>query len=556
MPRTTPQTAYLAIADEVAEGADQNNKLLPLPASTERKHSAVPLNQNILGECNKPNSFRIPDVPKHEESKKRKFSESSLAQHLLGPSKISKIQQIYRQKTKSKTKEQLANIKSDLEQQELLLNKGQYPLVTQKLPQTLKIPVSTPITTVSSNGSKINLLQNINLQNSLSTVSDDQPDTVQDHYIVQKLNEQNYATPQTTNLSENSTNRLKFLTKSNNNIMFKSLTTSAGTNTNSDLQKTFKMCPSGRTVMKSVPTTGQKLIVVSNAQTVSSGSILQRTLTIPFVKNISVKNFDKFKIVTTTATPITLATSVVNTNNFNSVKHKVVTVRTNNTVNTGKKAFPLNQLQMLNRGSIKVLPLGGKILGKTSTSTTPSSMYFMNTMGNMQTSTKSINSLPLVSARKVAESIEEAQGTLSQNMELSGPESKINEKQKEDPHTFPNIFAKGNLVPVVEDYDAKIDEFHIQTVPMNSQETVVEVQCESEIRTDEIIQNMEMDRRGLVCLPEIECFISEAEIIDTSEKMLITDNPVNISHERQEMNIDVCEDKNDQQIDLSENKQD
>lgn len=100
MPRMAPQTAFSAIADELAENADQNNKQLPLPANTERKRSMIlQSNQNVSGECNKGSSFRVNEQPKHEEIRKRKFSENStLAQHLLGPTsnKISKIQQIYR----------------------------------------------------------------------------------------------------------------------------------------------------------------------------------------------------------------------------------------------------------------------------------------------------------------------------------------------------------------------------------------------------------------------------------------------------------------------------
>lgn len=100
MPRVAPQTAYSAIADEIADTASKNNKLLPNPSNTERKRPASLSTQSGITEINKPISFRMPDPPKPDDAKKRKLSlpveSSSLAQHLMGPPKMSKIQQIYR----------------------------------------------------------------------------------------------------------------------------------------------------------------------------------------------------------------------------------------------------------------------------------------------------------------------------------------------------------------------------------------------------------------------------------------------------------------------------
>lgn len=99
MLRSAPQTAYSAIADEVAENAFQCNKQLPLPATTERKRPAV-AQVSAGGQENIKNiPFRVPDPPKSEDSKKRKLQmnpeNSSLAQHLLSP-KFCRIQQLYR----------------------------------------------------------------------------------------------------------------------------------------------------------------------------------------------------------------------------------------------------------------------------------------------------------------------------------------------------------------------------------------------------------------------------------------------------------------------------
>lgn len=101
MPRVAPQTAYSAIADEVADNASKNNKLLPNPSSTERKRLASICTPSGISDVNKPISFRMPEPPKSEiDTRKRKLSipleGSSLAQHLMGPPKMSKIQQIYR----------------------------------------------------------------------------------------------------------------------------------------------------------------------------------------------------------------------------------------------------------------------------------------------------------------------------------------------------------------------------------------------------------------------------------------------------------------------------
>lgn len=100
MLRSAPQTAFSALADEVAETAYQCNRQLPLPSTTERKRQAVSqVNPNIQENTKTTIPFRVPDPPKSEETKKRKLQlnpeNSSLAQHLLSP-KFCRIQQLYR----------------------------------------------------------------------------------------------------------------------------------------------------------------------------------------------------------------------------------------------------------------------------------------------------------------------------------------------------------------------------------------------------------------------------------------------------------------------------
>lgn len=74
------------------------NNQIPSSQCTDRK-KIVNLNSFTLTDSGKP-PFRMPEPPKMDDIKKRKLSpgesSSCLAQHLLGPSKNSKIQQLYR----------------------------------------------------------------------------------------------------------------------------------------------------------------------------------------------------------------------------------------------------------------------------------------------------------------------------------------------------------------------------------------------------------------------------------------------------------------------------
>lgn len=100
MSRSAPHTAYSIIADDVADSVSLTNKQLLPPACTERKRSQNQHLQTSVPENNINLQFRVPEPPKTEECKKRKLpfctENCSAIQHLMGPPKISKIQQIYR----------------------------------------------------------------------------------------------------------------------------------------------------------------------------------------------------------------------------------------------------------------------------------------------------------------------------------------------------------------------------------------------------------------------------------------------------------------------------
>ena len=157
--------------------------------------------------------------------------------------------------------------------------------------------------------------------------------------------------------------------------------------------KITKVCTTRKT-LTAKGTIGQKLMVVSGPQTVTTSSILQRTLTVPFVKNISVKNIDKFKIVSTNSppnlqlqpltTPISAAAP--------PSKHKVAGVRSGSSV---KKVIPLSQFQVLNsKGNIKVLPFGGKIVSKSNVGLTSNTPVYIVNSNSMPCFTKSTTSAP------------------------------------------------------------------------------------------------------------------------------------------------------------------
>lgn len=96
--RVAPQTVYTSLADEMADMASLNNEKLPLPANTERKRRATSPHATDGNRTGL--HFRMPEPVKCDEGKKRKISfaleNSTLAQHLMGPSKSSRITEYYR----------------------------------------------------------------------------------------------------------------------------------------------------------------------------------------------------------------------------------------------------------------------------------------------------------------------------------------------------------------------------------------------------------------------------------------------------------------------------
>ncbi|XP_044268475.1 BRCA2-interacting transcriptional repressor EMSY [Tribolium madens] len=430
LPRMAPQTAYSAIADEAAETANQTNKQLPHPASTERKRTPVQPPVQTIPETSKAAQFRVPETPKIEDSKKRKLpictENSSLAQHLLGPPKMSRTQQIYRQRTKGAILKEQMKLK----------------------PQT-KIPFS-PIMQ-SSNGPKITT--NLVLPPSGE-------ETIEQ--IQNEINNYPQKSEAPSCSNENQAPRPKLLTttKPTQSLTFKQITT-PGT---SDI----KLCPK-KTITKPGTPLSQKLIVVSNAQTIHTSSILQKTLSIPLVKNISVKNFEKFKIVTTSTPQLVTAA-----NNINSLKHKVVTVKTNPTT---KKVIPLSLLN--SKGGIKVLPIGGKIVGKTTTTSSPP-LYIVNTVTPKATTPAAAETPPSPSKENGKSSV------LGDILKASGV--------------------------TTDDFDTQIEEFRIPNNHVTeeaSQEQVEQLEEEEQVTTHE---------KDLLILHEGEEVMEQSEIKSDSTK--------------------------------------
>lgn len=296
------------------------------------------------------------------------------------------LNHILRQRTKTKFKEQQQQLQQQ-QQQPLKIKQECDQKDPTKLfpssapgalnPQTnIKLPLSP-----QSSSPKINILQNI----SLPSVKEEAPETE----VHVEPNEEAHS-PQPSCSNENQAPKVQ------KPVLATIKTTQGLVLKPGDVQKSIKICPR-KSVTKSVGQ-GQKLIVVSSAQQVTS-SVLHKALTVPVVKNLSMKNFDKFKIVTSTTTVATVTTAVpiTTTRNLpNSIRHKVVTVRTN----TLAKKVSLSHLQVLNaKGSIKVLPFGGKIITKTTT--LPSTNLIL--VNSAENATKSVTSTPIIMTAKTQE---------------------------------------------------------------------------------------------------------------------------------------------------------
>lgn len=105
-------------------------------------------------------------------------------------------------------------------------------------------------------------------------------------------------------------------------------------------------------VAKKTISIGQKVIVVSNSQTIPTNSILQKTLSVPMNK-LTKLNLDNFKIIPNSQLP---PTSGLQLPNRNSPKPKLVTIKGT----SNKKLISLSKLQMLNaNANLKMVPYEG-----------------------------------------------------------------------------------------------------------------------------------------------------------------------------------------------------
>ncbi|XP_025831488.1 BRCA2-interacting transcriptional repressor EMSY isoform X2 [Agrilus planipennis] len=489
--RAVPQTAYSAIANQVADEASKNNELLPLPAYTERKRgSSFSQSTNAILESSKSVQFRVPDTVKTEESKKRKNSygiENSSIGHFMNAPKMSKIQQIYRQRTKAKMKEQQQLKLRQQEQEQKSYQRTQQTIHQKYNPafNQQKLPLSPqPPSSVSP---KINILQNISLSSPKSEETIEMIKNEVDSYMAQKAlaaEQNNVASQQPGCSNENeapkNVNNMKSTSQNYKYISSPTSVNDAGT-------KTVKVCPIRKTTAKTP--TGQKLIIVSNPQTITTPSILQRTLTIPFVKNISMKNFDKFKIVSTNATPVTLnltavTNTVANTSNTSTIpKHKILSVKTNT---GGKKIISLSHLQALTaKGGIRMLPLGTKIITTKGPiiNSTSAPVYIMNSMGNAQTVTKSSLTTPLMVPSKLQTNSLVVNNNVSVNSDFHQSNTNSEEEVPNKSIVLETSMESESLPDDIESHITQLTEIPQTTV---DHRTVEEEHCNIKLGTSEL----------------------------------------------------------------------
>lgn len=337
------------------------------------------------------------------------------------------------------------------------------------LPQTnFKLPLSPQLSSP-----KINVLQNITVPSAKLEGKDEAVDeqTETENEEVETLSPQ----PSCSNENQVPKSLQKSVTsiKSNQGVIVKS----------GDVHKPIKLCPK-KTIAKSA---GQKLVVVSTPQPVAP-SMLHRALTVPVVKSL-----DKFKIVSTSAGTTTTfpLTAVKNTGTLN--KHKVVTVRTN----TLPKKVSLSHLQFLNaKGSIKVLPFGGKIVTKSTTIPT-SNLIIMNS-GDTKNTINTMSSTHVISSTKVqepfsikpADSVAETQSNnepkssvLAEILKASGVTAEDSETIDEEIDSSQELTLKAEQSP---EYQEKLEQ-GITTKEITDEQRVVEVEhMEEDKELDEI----------------------------------------------------------------------
>lgn len=389
---------------------------------------------------------------------------STLAQHLImGPPKISRVQQLYRQKTKAILKQQMkqrgpppqhiANVqKSHRKVDEEMKNISQHSQISvQKTLAENKPSISMQV----SNNSPVN-------NENIATTS--------------KVTNVQVIKPSTTN--SNATKP-----------------TSVVVNTADITSKSIKICPA-RKVITTTPRSqnqSQKLIIVSNSQGNTTSSILQRTLTIPF-KTISMKNLDKLKVInSTTAQSINSSTTV-------NQKPKLLTVHTKMKSNTSGK--PINipfiqgvQLQALqNKGAIKMVPLSSttKITSKSGIVNTSGSVYIMNS--NAISAVTPSNSSPIMTPK---------------------PQTSIHTEGQRNVIIIKNEDIKSGVSVVNNENNQNVVLLNVQSQKEHKSSVLSDILKASGVIPDESETNADIDMQQEPC--DIETQISQLTEIPTNE---------------------------------------
>lgn len=403
---------------------------------------------------------------------------SSLAQHLImGPPKISKVQQLYRQKTKAILKQQMkqrtattqhiTNIQKPHRKVDEEKNIS-HPIIPQKVTiesKNVSIPVINTTAVVTN--------ENTTAQTKISTVQTTVKATVSNANTVK------VQTPVVVNANEVTT-------------------------------KSIKICPARKVITGTsrAQNQTQKLIIVSNSQGNTTSSILQHTLTIPFVKTISMKNLDKLKVINNTNT------STSNTTTTASQKPKLLTVHTKMKSNIPGKQLNIPfiqgvQLQALqNKGAIKMVPVS-----TTKISTKPAGpIYIMNTNTNLSAVTSS-NSSPIMTTK------------LQNSTENTQDNQKVYLIKNEDIKTFNNENNNQNVVLL--NVQPKTDQKSSVLTDILKASGVIPNE-ESEVNEENEISNDQCDVESQITqftIPSTDgvnfvqniCEVSGVEVIETDD---------------------------------------
>lgn len=334
---------------------------------------------------------------------------SSLAQHLMMPQpKISRVQQLYRQKTKALLKSQskhhrIAPPHSSIQHQPVQMQK-QPNLIKQQQHQQLQQQQQQQ----QQEEEIVNTLQEVPIPLPKSAQPEQPPRVVNPVTVTSTVvsNENHLPLPQAQPQPKTKPTGIHSATvkpvtaQGTSNISV--ITTMAETPPPQPAQKSIKICPARKIVSSLAsksPAQPQKVIIVSSSQGSTTSSILQRTLTIPFVKTIAMKNLEKVKVINNPATTVTTSVPATVTNS----KPKLLTVQTKAKVGSTGKTVSIPfiqgvQLQALqNKGAIKMFPVA-KSSKSTILNTNSSPVYIMNTNTTLPVVTKSA-STPVLSTK-------------------------------------------------------------------------------------------------------------------------------------------------------------